>query len=282
MRKIIATTAIALAAALVPSGARGDVPSGWAGDPTSCDLGAASAAYRDAVTARVNQIRRIAGLSPVRQLARLNGPAHAAAVMMEANGTASHVPPTTWRCWTPTGARAARISNLIFCGVDRCPDGQLYAERAVDMYVDDPDWGELNDAAGHRRLILEPDAGAIGIGATARANALTVEQGYRGRRNPRFVPWPAAGAFPASLEPDGRWSLSVRRGIRLERARVAVWHNGVRLPVVQYPLRPSKVYAPALVWAMPEGFAKRGAYRVVVRGIRDHGAHRYVYTVRLR
>lgn len=253
------------------------VPTDWNGSVSGCQAGASSDASNQATLAAMNYVRSLAGLAPVTLNASLNASAQQAALMMSANGTLSHDPSSSWKCYTPAGAASAGRSNLAL-SYPSITSGQI-----IDLYMDDP--GSTNTAVGHRRWILNPFTTQVGTGSTSTANALTVI-GPRSssRPNPRWVGWPTAGYFPNAIEPNGRWSLSSgRNGISFAHAKVRVYHNGARVSVHRYPVENG--YAqPTLVWQMPAGFSTTGSYKVVVAHIKKRGSKkplRTAYTVNL-
>ena len=249
----------------------------WTGSLVGCQAGASSASSNAATLAALNYVRSMTGLAPVTLSPSLNAGAQAAALMMSANGALSHNPSSNWQCYTPAGATAASRSNLALAYPS------IKAGQIVDLYMDDP--GASNAAVGHRRWVLNPFTTQVGTGSTDTANALTViGPSSSARPNPRYVGWPTAGYFPNAIEPDGRWSLSSgRRNISFAKARVRVYQGTHRIPVRKY--RVENGYAmPTLVWQMPAGFSKTGAYRVVVTHIKKFGSHKRLhksYVVRL-
>jgi uncharacterized protein YkwD len=250
---------------------------GWTGSLSGCQAGLSSASSNAATLSALNYVRSLAGLAPVTLSPSLNAGAQAAALMMSANGALSHDPSTSWKCYTQAGDVAASRSNLALA-YPSIASGQI-----VDLYMDDP--GAGNAAVGHRRWLLNPFTTQVGTGSTDTANALTViGPTSRARPNPRYVGWPTAGYFPNAIEPDGRWSLSSgRRSVSFAHARVRVYQGTHRIPVRKY--RVENGYAmPTLVWQMPAGFSKTGAFRVVVTHIKKRGSHKRLhksYVVRL-
>jgi uncharacterized protein YkwD len=254
------------------------LPTQWyGGSLLGCAPGLSSASSNAATLSALNYVRSLAGLAPVSLSQSLNYGAQAAALMMSANGALSHSPSSNWKCYTRAGAVAASRSNLAL-SYPAITSGQI-----VDLYMDDP--GAGNHAVGHRRWVLNPFTTQVGTGSTDTANALTVIGPSSARRpNPRYVGWPTAGYFPNAIEPDGRWSLSSgRRNVSFAKAKVRVYYAGHRIPVRKY--RVENGYAmPTLVWQMPAGFSKTGAYRVVVTHIKKRGTHKRLhksYVVRL-
>jgi uncharacterized protein YkwD len=250
---------------------------GWTGSLSGCQAGLSSASSNAATLSALNYVRSLAGLAPVTLSPSLNAGAQAAALMMSANGALSHDPSSSWKCYTLAGDVAASRSNLAL-SYPTISSGQI-----VDLYMDDP--GAGNAAVGHRRWLLNPFTTQVGTGSTDTANALTViGPTSRTRPNPRYVGWPTAGYFPNAIEPDGRWSLSSgRRNVSFAKARVRVYQGTHRIAVRKY--RVENGYAmPTLVWQMPAGFSKTGAFRVVVTHIKKRGSHKRLhksYVVRL-
>jgi uncharacterized protein YkwD len=244
---------------------------GWTGSVSGCSAGLSSASSNAATLSALNYVRSLAGLAPVTLSPSLNASAQAAALMMSANGALSHNPSSNWKCYTRAGAVAASRSNLALA-YPSIASGQI-----VDLYMDDP--GAGNGGVGHRRWVLNPFTTQVGTGSTDTANALTViGPTSSARPNPRWVGWPTAGYFPNAIEPDGRWSLSSgRRNLSFAKARVRVYQGTHRIPVRKY--RVENGYAmPTLVWQMPAGFSKTGAYRVVVKNIKKRGSHKRLHT----
>lgn len=253
-----------------------DLPTGWTGSLPGCRRGTTSSASQGATLRSLNFVRRMAGLAPVRFSGTLNAHAQAAALMMSANDALDHFPPSSWRCYTRTGARTAARSNLALAHPD------IASGEIVEMYMDDI--GASNYGVGHRRWVLNPFATTMGSGSTGTANALQViGPTRRGRPNPAYVPWPTNGWFPGTLEPQGRWSLSAGNSrTDFRRARIHVSHDGRSLAVHKYPVENG--YAqPTVVWQLPRGAQASGSYHVVVKNIRHRGsARRFTarYTVR--
>ena len=251
---------------------------GWTGGSlSSCLPGASSATSNAATLSALNYVRSLAGLAPVTLSPTMNASAQRAALIMSANGALSHTPPSSWKCYSSSGATAASRSNLALA-YPSIKSGQI-----VDLYMDDP--GSTNVAVGHRRWVLNPFATVMGTGSTNTANALTViGPTNRYRPNPRWVGWPTAGYFPNAIEPNGRWSLSAGNSrISFAKARVLVFKGTSRVYVHKYAVHTG--YArPTIVWQMPSGFSKTGTYRVVVKNIRKRGSDRrykHSYLVRL-
>ncbi len=240
------------------------VPPGWTGNDNRCIAGDNVAASRTATLRALNFARSLAGLAPVTFSAALNRRSQLTALLMSANGSLSHSPPRSWRCWTGSGAANAGRSNLALSYP------AVTSAGVVTQYLDDA--GSSNRPAGHRRWLLNPFATQMGSASTNNANAMTViGPTSSSRPNPAYTSWPTSGWFPDALEPAGRWSLSTgNRAVSFRKATVRVYRNGTLLRTVKNPVEDG--YAmPTLVWQVPTSLAGSGTFRVVVRGIRRSG-----------
>ena len=248
----------------------------WSGSVASCASGSVSAGYQAAVLRRINYFRAMAGLPTVQLDTTLSTKAGQAALMMVANNTLSHDPPSTWLCYTADGAEAAARSNL-FLGRS--------GPEAIDGYIEDA--GAANLTAGHRRWLLHPPTARMGMGdIPGQANALWVVGGAGGAAVPRdgYVAWPPKGYVPRSLV-FPRWSFALH-GADLAAASVSVTRNGraCALTVVHRDRPPGTFGDPAVVWDLDSrcspGTGGDVTYRVTVSGVVVGGVTRsYTYTV---
>lgn len=175
------------------------VPAGWNGNRSTCTPGMPSTAGQNATLSMVNYFREMVGVEPARFDAGLSVKAQKAALIMDANSSLSHYPPSNWACWSEEGAEAAGNSNLAL--------GAAGAD-AVSLYMEDPGWN--NTSVGHRRWVTSPDRTLMGAGSTNDANALWVlSEPDEAAYVPTIIAWPTAGYFPSPLEPRGRWSLTI-------------------------------------------------------------------------
>lgn len=205
------------------------VSPGWTGSAATCTAGSESSSSRQAGLAAVNFARDMNGLPPVSLDPALSDRALAGALLMLANGSLSHNPPTSWRCWTQEGRDAAATSNLAY-------GYRNVAGTVIDGYIADP--GGNNLAAGHRRWLLLPTLGTVGIGTTSSTNALTViSTGRQPRVNEGTVSWPPSGHVPWPLV-FGRFSMSIAKYPKADysSARVAVTADGTPLDVTVHPV----------------------------------------------
>ena len=179
----------------------------WTGNHRTCDEGATSEDFRNEVVRRINYFREMAGIpANVALDDEFNSNAQKAALMMSANGTLSHTPPSTWDCFTDEGALGAARSNL---GLGS------FGWTSIDRYVQDQ--GDGNSAAGHRRWILFPKTTLMGAGNIPptnnfrETNALWVIGDNFSTPRPEtrdeFVAWPPPGFVPYQIVYP-RWSFS--------------------------------------------------------------------------
>ncbi len=184
------------------------VPLVWTGDLASCNPGTTNIEHQQAVIGRVNYYRALVNLPPVTLLSGTEtAQAQAAALMFSANNALDHSPPTTWTCYSQTGATGASSSNI-----------SLGAQgvAAVDNFMEDS--GAGNSPVGHRRWILYPPTAAMATGDVPggnnpprAANALYVFGPTTTRTaTPNGVAWPPAGFVPYQNLParSNRWSIS--------------------------------------------------------------------------
>ncbi len=184
-----------------------NLPAAWSGNIASCNAGDTSNDYQSAALRRINWFRAVAGVPANIALdATFNRKAQQAALMMSANRSLSHFPPTNWLCYSADGAEAAGKSNI---GL-----GYSGAESIAEGYLRDP--GANNTVVGHRRWVLYPQTTRMGVGNVVpsdgiAANALWVQDGGFGSARPAvrddFVAWPSKGYAPyQTVYP--RWSFS--------------------------------------------------------------------------
>ncbi|MEQ1861244.1 MAG: CAP domain-containing protein [Chthoniobacteraceae bacterium] len=205
------------------------VPIGWTGDVATGDPGTTSQDFRDAMLRRINYFRAMAGVpADVAFLPTYNAKCQQAALMMSANNSLSHTPPTNWTHYTADGAEAAGKSNL-FLG--------NFGPSAVTGFIED--FGTGNAQAGHRRWLLYPQTREMGSGDIPRdggfasANAIWVIDSFFFSARPAvrdgFVAWPPRGFTPYQLV-FPRWSFS-HSNLDFSSATVALVRNGASVPV---------------------------------------------------
>lgn len=236
---------------------------GWTGSTSPCVPGTDTAKAQAATLTAVNFARGLVGRKAVTMDATLSAAAMKAALISQANNSLNHQPPSTAACWTQAGADASGASNLY--GVSTTP---AYAATPIESYLDDP--GASNTFAAHRRWILFSRLTKVGSGTTTGANALYVidPTSWLKTVSTKVSAWPSAGYFPASLEPGGRWSLSVPNA-DFSAATVTVKQGTTVLPTTVTSRTVTGYGDNTLVWSVdPRYDISRGdiAYTVAVTG----------------
>jgi uncharacterized protein YkwD len=261
------------------------ISSGWTGSISGCVAGDTSAAYKDAVLRRINWFRAMAGLPANVQLdATFNRKAQQAALVMAANKSLSHNPPSAWTCNNAEATEAAGSSNLAL--------GNAGADSIAVGYMEDA--GSNNTAVGHRRWILYPQTQTMGTGdvtGSTSTNALWVFDNRFGTPRPsvrdEFVAWPPPGYVPyTTVYP--RWSFSYPNA-DFSSATVSMSENGVSMPTRKETLSSGMgentlvwmpgTYSDGMTWARPSDDT---VYTVQINGVKINGIGRHFnYTVKV-
>ena len=165
--------------------------------------------------ARLNALRRLAGLGPVELDDAYTRTAQAGAFLNAANGSLSHAPSRPEgmdEALYELGATGASSSNIAMATVstDRGP-----IPFSVDMWMDDSDSSNV-DRLGHRRWQLDPTMSKTGFGAVpSRTGSGFFSAEYvldRGGSAPDYdiIAWPSSGYFPDGLfSPSCAWSVTL-------------------------------------------------------------------------
>lgn len=264
-------------------------PFGWSGDVAAGTAGSTSQAYKDAVFARVNWVRALAGIPASVVLdAAWSAKDQDAAMMMSVNRQLSHAPPASWINYTSAGAEAAGNSNLCL--------GFTNDPGCIKLYM--WDLASNNAAVGHRRWILYPQTTRMGTGdvpATGTylsANALWVIDPAtywttRPATRDGYVAWPPKGFVPYQVM-GVRWSFSYP-GADFHAAAVTMTSNGVNVPVALEPV--SDGYGENTIVWIPNGLSANSygsfprpatdtTYDVTVTNVRINGTPQtFTYSV---
>ncbi|MBV9405993.1 MAG: hypothetical protein JO211_11660, partial [Acidobacteriaceae bacterium] len=210
----------------------------WTGSVAADNPGTTSQAYQNAVDARINWFRGMAGVpAGITLNASYSQQDQAAALMFSANNQISHSPPSTWTDYSSAGANAAANSNIcLYYGQGWTDSG------CIALYIQDG--GSNNTAAGHRRWLLYPQTQQMGTGdvpvngSNDGANAVWVFDGNYGTTRPPtrdgFVAWPPPGYVPYQVVYP-RWSFSYPNA-DFSNATVTMTTQGTSVPVTLQPL----------------------------------------------
>ncbi len=189
------------------------------------------------------------------------------AVMMKANKTISHSPPSSWTCYTAAGAQSAGQSNLA---------AGMQLTAAVMAFMED--YGASNATAlGHRRWILGNWIGPTGFGYADAYTCMHVVGSNRGARP--WVAWPPAGEVPVD-EVFDRTGWSFQSDV-FEPTGVEVSSGGVKRSVSMTKLSGGygSTYAISFV---PQGWTTQAGqvYQVTVTGASSSASYRVSYPVK--
>lgn len=240
---------------------RADMNEGtWSGSVAGCSPGDISEDGRANALKIMNLYRWLADLPPVTTSPERDALAQACALLMHANKTLSHSPPTSWTCYSGEGAEGAGSSNISpYPGVS-----------SVDLYMADPG----NDTTlGHRRWILSNSIGPTGLGSTDAYSCMWTLGGSNDAGMP-WTAWPAPGPFPheamvASWAPVDETGWSIQSDvIDLAGAQVEITADGAPLSVSVTQLQGGYGSASAIS-IIPQGWVSQPGttYDVSVTGI---------------
>ena len=198
---------------------------GWTGDVSTCNPGTISALSLDNTLDRINYFRNLVGLpSNITFDSLLNQKCQEAALMMDANNSVNHNPPSTWLCYTTNGDDAAGSSNLA---------SNSNSSSSITAYISDH--GVNNAAVGHRRRILYTRANIFGTGSTYTKNALWVINNFITPAPVPFVAYPSPGFFPGPLV-FGRWSFSIQNADFSLTTISMTNEQGINIPLTIEPI----------------------------------------------
>ncbi len=237
---------------------RADMSEGtWSGSVASCNAGDISANGRANALKIVNLYRFLTGMPEVTNSPTMDASAQACALMMDANNSLSHTPPSSWQCYTATGAGSAGKSNI----------ATTRGVAAVDLYMADPG---NSTTIGHRRWILSNSLGPIGLGTTSSYSCMQVIGGSGNAGKP-YVAFPPGGEVPiqmftasyTSLDSTG-WTIQ-SDSISLSGAQVTVTDAGAAKPVT--------------VTQLQSGYGSTHAIRFNPQGWTTQAGHTYSVSV---
>ena len=168
--------------------------------------GKIKASVLEATLARLNVMRRIAGLPAVSLDSSLTEQAQYGAVVVS-TGPLTHTPAKPAgmdNSFYQTGYKAASSSNLA---------SGYGLVRSIDGWMFDSDGSNI-DRLGHRRWQLNPTMGKTGFGA---ARSTTVEWAFDRSGSGcdyNYIAWPSSGNFPNDLFGNSTaWSVTVNPNI---------------------------------------------------------------------
>jgi hypothetical protein len=200
----------------------------WSGATASCMAGDLSMDAHDNALRILNGYRWLVDMPAITEDATFSMKAQECALMMRANNSLSHMPPTTWMCYTDVGAEGAS-----HCNISSAP-----LVSSMNGFIVDP--GNAT-TIGHRRWILGNLIGPTGFGGTDRSSCVWTFGTTRGK-----VPWIAfprgvipiqamGGGFSGTIDSTG-WTVQ-SDSINVESAEVTVTSDGASMPVTKTVLQ---------------------------------------------
>jgi len=269
----------------------------------NCASGQLKPSVTAQVLALVNGIRALHKLPPVGYSTADEPSAQAASLMMAANGTLSHTPPTTWKCYTDLGAAGASSSDL--AGAFQTGNIALQSDDAILGGLMDEVSNIVANNVGHRRWILDPFATTFSYGRTVVSGstgqildfaALKVFNNAgtapAGGTLPAFIAYPY-GDYPGryfkanSLLSFGVIANATNRYANTTvsyanaNVRVAV-HNGADLTVSNISSDTAGYGLPNNLQFAVAGLASGTSYDVTIANVSVNGAMRsYSYSFRI-
>lgn len=242
---------------------------GWTGNTANCNAGSLPQTTHDKVLQRINYFRRLVGLNDNTTLdASKFAMYQETALMMKANNALSHTPPSTWACYSQSGADGAATSNIAL---------GAGAADAVTLFINDP--GSNNTAVGHRRWILHSAKTQFSYGSTNSSMALGVIGTAGGNTQiPPFIAYPPEGYIPQPLT-FPRWSFGIP-GANFTNATVSMTGPNGNVPLNIISIA-GNYGDKTIVWE-PEGILTNSTsdvtYTVTVSGITGAPQSSYTYS----
>ncbi len=227
----------------------------------ACDPGTFAAGGVTDTLVRMNAFRWITGLTDtVTDNATKDTGDQDCAIIAVSNPASiqAHNPPNTFTCWNSTGAAAAGQSNISW-GTASCD--------SIDEYVHDTG---NESTLGHRRWILHPPLGVIGVGWVKKSGTEYGSAGCLGvfdtsgtGPNPTWYALPPPGFSPSTV---ATWLWSFHYPAGMTTATATVKDLGTGKPVTVTTTMLPSGYGDDTLEITPSGWtpAAGGIYRVTV------------------
>ncbi len=273
-------------------GASNDADSvmGWAGNLSTCDAGALSNTYQEAVLRRINYFRAQAGVSSdIVFDAAKNQASQEAALTMVRQKALSHTPFADFvgnPCVTQEMDVTASSANLALGS---------YGPYSIDRLMMDD--GSNNGPVGHRRWFLYPSAQEMGHGSvpfiqdyTSACVVWVIGEFRPNKPAAKSVPWPNEGYCPHPFVPGNgqthpRWSFSYPQA-DFSQAQISMTYEGTNLSIVKEPFQGftgdnTLVWRPSGIPADPPAAGTNPLVHVHITGIQSAPITEYAYNVRI-
>jgi uncharacterized protein YkwD len=244
---------------------------------TECTVGSLKPGAITDTLVRINMFRWLEGLGPVSDDAQYDSDAQACANLESwwnfDSPDSPHMPSSSAKCYTTTGAATAGQSNIAW--------GSGGPAQSIDQYIED-DGNETT--LGHRRWVLNPPLNPIGIGYWEKggqygnSSCLRVFASKGTGPKPNWNAVPPAGFAPLEMAQYKQWSFEGSlAGTAKATASVLRVEDNMTLPVTQQAL--SQGYGQDTMSFMPNGWVAEAGktYRVTISGL---SAGNVVYDVK--
>ncbi|MCC6524050.1 MAG: CAP domain-containing protein [Polyangiaceae bacterium] len=241
-----------------------------------CDAGSLVQAALDDTLVRINMFRWLLGLGPTSDDPGLNANAQLCANLESwwawPPGESPHFPPSSSKCYTATGGATAGQSNIAW--------GSGHPAQAIDQFMED---GGNETTMGHRRWILNPPLGPVGIGywegggQYGNAECLAVFGSSGGGPNPPWVAHPNPGYTPLTM---AQWTWTFHGSLSgIPSAQVSMLRVDDNTPLAVTVQTLSQGYGQDCISWRPSGWTPQAGmtYRVTISGL---GGGDVVYDVK--
>ncbi len=231
-----------------------------------CDPGSLRPGAFVDTLARINMFRWLSGLGPTGDDPAYDADAQACA-NLEAFwdfglGGSPHQPPPDVKCYTPAGGATAGQSNIAW--------GSGSPAQAIDQFMED---GGNETTMGHRRWILNPPLGPVGIGywetggQYGNAECLRVFASQGNGPSPAWAAMPNQGYVPATI---AQWTWTFHGSIGgIPNASVTMLDVDANAPLAVNVKTLGQGYAQDAISWTPSGWSAQAGktYRVTVSGL---------------
>ena len=181
-------------------------------DVDRCFAGRLTQAAKDRALEAMNQIRALHHLSPVQYSSRYDQQVQEASLIQAANGSLSHYPEPSAKCYSQARAEGSRGNLSAGSAVDR--DWNADPAREMVGWANDARNRSRVEAVGHRRWMLNPFAVYVSYGqvhgfAAQKVSRFDAEPVITPQIEVEYVAFPYE-IYPFPLvEGDPPWSFSV-------------------------------------------------------------------------
>jgi hypothetical protein len=240
-------------------------PNPFSSSGADCDAGTLSQGGLNDTLTRINLYRWLSGLGPTSDDPALNAIDQKCANLESwwnfSMPESPHAPPPSSKCYTPEGANGAGMSNIAW--------GNGPAD-SIDQFIED---GGNETTMGHRRWIVNPPLGPVGIGywegggTYGRAECLAVFGSSGGGPNPPWVAVPNQGFVPLTV---AQWTWTFHSNMAgTANANISIVRVSDNASLAVNKMTLSQGYGQDAISWTPSGWmpAAGQTYRVTISGL---------------